>query len=130
VVERSVLDALESFAASIGVRWTSIAPLWSQALRVAIGERPELQAFGFWEGGALTVLGGSAPHVSMARTTLAVKDAATAKAAFLRAVMGEGIDPSETLAVGLQLGGPTPPASGALVNLPFGEWSTRLGAQR
>ncbi|MET0383535.1 MAG: hypothetical protein ABW032_08945 [Burkholderiaceae bacterium] len=128
VVEERVLAAVDGIETALDLKVTLLRPWWSELLRLALVERPDLQALAVWECGALTLLASAAPGAgtgfSTARCAFPIGDAASAHAAFLRLSLSEGIDPRQALAVGLALDGPPVAARQSgfdLSGLPFGE---------
>jgi hypothetical protein len=103
VAEQIVLDRLELIATKLRLRLESIRPWWAEVLNEALSSQPGLRAMAAWEDDVLTLLAGSPATISLARAMASIHDAATARAAFLRMCMAEGIDPAHSVAVALDL---------------------------
>ena len=133
VVDQTVLEALDAMAKDLRARISSIRPFWAEALRVALLDRPAMEALAVWEGGALTLLAGAGELISVARSTMSVNDAEGANAAFLRTTIAEGIATDGSLAIAMNLDGSqgcgaVNDAYPSLASLPFGAHIALLGA--
>ena len=133
VIQQRTLDAIEALGKRVHARVVSIRPLWAQVLTQALLDRPTLEAMAVWEGGVLTLMAGAGEAITVARTTLQVNDAASAKAAFLRTSIAEGVGKDASLAIALDLQrAPTDPSvdndSSCLRALPFSAWMSSLEA--